>query len=245
MELAPGVSPAMPKESSQPESDESTLPGMPEEWIRTLLSLVIFIHLFCCGVAMCANFGRSGLQDRLLDVLAPYMQFVHQDLGYSQYYLTNGYPDSDAFLEFQPVDATGKNAGEVVRLPSTGLPGTLPYAREQQLAARMSQYAVGGDDMAAFLSEMARTVGAAALRQNGWSHLVIRVRRHLIQPISFAIATPPLPADPNDPRYFETAYEATVWFDDDGSVLINKKESAGESAPVSQSSLPPKSQPSR
>lgn len=223
----------MRKESPSAESDE-TSPGMPEEWVRSVLSLVIFIHLFCCGVAMCANFGRSGLEDRLLDVLAPYMQFVHQDLGYAQYQLTNGYPDSDAFLEFQPVDATGKNAGDLVRLPSSGLPGTLPYAREQQLAARMAQYAAAGDDGNAYLSEMARTVGASALRQHGWTHLLIRVRRHLTQPISFSIATPPLPADPNDPRYFETAYEATVWFDEDGSVLLNKKEAASETAPVSQ-----------
>lgn len=222
----------MAKDSLPAPSDDGTVPGMPEEWVRSILSLFLFIHLFCCGIAMAANFGRSGLESRLLTVLAPYTQLIHQDLGYAQYQLTDGYPDADAFLEFQPVDAGGKNQGDLVRLPESGIRGTLPYAREQQLAARLAYFAARGDDASASLSEMARTVGAAALRQHGWTYLVIRVRRHLTQPMSFTVANPPLPADENDPRYFETVYEATVWFDEDGSALINKKEAASETAPA-------------
>lgn len=224
--------------SSAPSTSPSASPDGPgpsEPW-RSIVSVLIFIHLFCAAVTMSANYGRSALQSRLLLVLAPYTQLVHTDLGYAQFQLTDGFPDNDYWLEIEPVAPASAGAAQpaVHRLPDGGVPGLPSRMRMQLTARRMAVYAAE-EGTATLVAEMARSIGGQWMAEHGGTNVVVRVRRRETQSMTPLERQPPMPLDPLDPRYEATVYEADVFRSEDGEVNVTKREGRGSSAPVSGS----------
>ena len=62
----------------------------PSESTRTVISLLLFCHLFCVVVVLSASYAPSVLQARLLRVLRPYTQTLNLDLDFTPYDLTGG-----------------------------------------------------------------------------------------------------------------------------------------------------------
>src|SRR6185295_7157055 len=66
---------------------------------RSIISLLICIHLFCVAVVLGSNFRRSPLQARLVSIFAPYTKLLHFDPEFTPYYYTLGRTsDDDAWL---------------------------------------------------------------------------------------------------------------------------------------------------
>lgn len=64
--------------------------GRLHETIRPWVSLWITIHFFAIGLALVANIGSSDLERRLLRVLSPYLNGLHQDYGNVPLEMTSG-----------------------------------------------------------------------------------------------------------------------------------------------------------
>src|SRR5688572_11646112 len=63
--------------------------------LYSVISLVLFIHLFCVAVVLSSNFRRSTLQARLVSLFAPYTQLLHLDPDFTPYYFILGRPSDD------------------------------------------------------------------------------------------------------------------------------------------------------
>src|SRR5205085_4546460 len=98
--------------------------------LRSVVSLVLCIHLFCVAVALAANSPgtnrRSPLQARLVSIFAAYTRLLHFDPEFTPYYYTLGRSiDDDAWLVIdlyasadQPV--AEQQVAKTLRLPEGG-----------------------------------------------------------------------------------------------------------------------------
>src|SRR5215211_3723548 len=66
---------------------------------RSVVSLLLCIHLLCVAVVLASNFRRSPLQTRLVSIFAPYTKLLNFDPQFTPYYHTLGRPvDDDAWI---------------------------------------------------------------------------------------------------------------------------------------------------
>jgi hypothetical protein len=224
-----------------PDSDNSVL--------RSVASLLLFIHLFCVAVVLLSNvpsMQRSRLERDLLRVFAPYTRLLRLDPELTPYYYTLGRPaDDDAWLVAelypdadQPVSA--QTALETVQLPGGGtnlLGERRRWFRLAQMLATSAEPEVEDDDVSA---EIARSVGARLMRESGARRAAIRCVRRMSQPFNLAALNPGFPPDrPTDPAYDVTMYEADVWIDEDGQAQVLKRASRAEVAPRQPATRPP------
>src|SRR5262245_35899389 len=94
--------------------------------LRSIVSLVLCIHLFCVAVVLASNFRRSRLQGRLVDIFAFYTKSLHFDPEFTPYFYTLGRnSDDDTWLVIdlypsadQPV--TQQEIAKTMRLPEGG-----------------------------------------------------------------------------------------------------------------------------
>ncbi len=215
----------MPSESVRSSTTENQ-PGARSELFRGVISLLIFIHLFCVWVGMSANVGRSALQARLLSRLRPYTQLLNFDLDFTPYHLTHATMlDVDNRIEILPEGLDAADADNWIVLPDAVYPGGLQYKRQQRLADTLAFYAES-EDYAGFI---AQGVAANYLQQRQIRPAQIRCRRHLLQPREAPTGTA-AEQNPNDPLYFEVAYAANVVVGRDGRVSVVKIDEASQVA---------------
>jgi hypothetical protein len=218
-------------------SATSTSDGSPD-LLRSVLSVLIFVHLFCVAVVLSSNLGRSELQNRLVGIFAIYTQLLNFDPDFTPYYYTFGRDvDNDARLV---VDLYAD-----ADLPVTAQPlvksVTLPDGGTNWLGDRRRYFALGrnvafnaqpeqeNDDRT---GEIARAVGARVMRENGAKRAVVRCIQRLSQPLDLADLNPGFPRDnPLAPEYELMPYEADVWIDEDNQVQLIKRASRAEVAP--------------
>jgi hypothetical protein len=219
-----------PTKPSQPDDSSSAL--------QSVISLVLFIHLFCVAVVLSSNFQRSTLQARLVSLFAPYTQLLHFDPDFTPYYFTLGrasdddtwlaidlYADANLPVSEQPV-------AKSVRLhdgTSAWLGGRRRAMQLAQMVATNADPEVDNDDIT---SAIARPVGAWFIRQTNNGRAVVRCVRRMSQPYDLATLNAGFPADnPTDPAYDMTLYEADVWIDEDGQAQVQKRVARAEAAP--------------
>jgi hypothetical protein len=207
----------------------------------SVLSLVIVIHLTCVFVVLGSNLQRSALQSRLVSLFAVYTQFFDFDPDFTPYYFVSGRElnglsiDDDAVLvldlyadPFEPL--ASQKLLKTVTLPDRGSRWLGDRKRYIALAkAVVLNAALGADDIT---GEIAKVVGRRVMNENGAKRAVFRAVRRNSQPLSLDdVRAENFPLDPTDPRYDSVAYEADVWFDDDGTVEVVKRAAQGEVAP--------------
>jgi hypothetical protein len=201
-------------------------PGAPSETVRGIVSLLLFIHLFCVWVALSGNYARSALQARLLTRLRPYTQLLNFDLDFTPYYLTHATPlDVDNRIEILPEGLDAADAKNWIVLPDAGYRGGLPYKRQQRLADTMAFYAES-EDYAGFI---AQSVATNFMQQRQIRPAQIRCRRHLLQ-MREALSGTLAEQNPYDPLYFEVSYAANVVVGRDGRVSVVKIDEASQVA---------------
>jgi hypothetical protein len=198
---------------------------------RTVISLLLFVHLFAISLAFCGNFEgaefdpKPGLIPRMEAVVRPYLYPLWLDRPF-QYHLTYGAPlDFDHFLEVainanQPGDQPA-----ILQLPDADAGPSLSANRYRRLAwhvARRAQMPDGGD-----LLPLA--VGAGVLKQYDSRRVQVRCFRQ--QPLFLdaldGSATSPMPSAD------ERVYAADVFFlPGNDQPQLNKIGEARDFAPV-------------
>jgi hypothetical protein len=206
---------------------------------RSIVSLLLVIHLFCVGVVLASNFRRSGLQSRLVSIFAAYTKSLHFDPNFTPYFYTLGrvvdddtwfavdlYPSAD-----QPVDQ--QQAVGRMKIPDSGSNWLENRRRAIQLAKFLAERAESESDVDQDVaSEIVRAVGRLAMQRTGNKRAVVRVMRRLSQPYDLTSLNPGFPPDrPTDAAYDMTVYEADAWFDEDNQVQVLRRASRAEVAP--------------
>ncbi len=215
---------AMPYEPAPPEA------GYPGSTVRSIVSLLLFVHVFCLFVALSTNYFLSPLQVQLLNApfLAPYVQFF-KIRPTAPYHLTDGSELSDDHtLEVEVTE--GPQKGEIIRLPASKV-GASSVKRRFALLARtvaVTSYLGAEQNSAAF----AKAVGARVLADGNNEEVIVRCRRYRPQPRLLDTTNAANPADPTDPAYLTNTYQARVWRDRNGQVQLLKIEEKKVVAPL-------------
>ena len=217
-------------------------PGPSPTWspeTRSLVSLLIFVHLFALFVGVTTYARPSDLQLRLHDLFDPYLRNLHftaHQVSYpvARYYLTHALP-TDVDFTCQ-VDFSGPDGAlQQVTIPPAGLQPPIRARRYQAIANAAGTMVdpEGNEDLASILP---KALAGAVLKQHGAAQGNIRVRANYIPQIedmgevAAGRRTPPT----ND------VYEAKV-FVTGNSVELLKKANKLEVAPVQPGGAAPAS----
>ena len=214
--------------------------------LRSIVSLLIFIHLFCVAVVLSSNFRRSRLQSDLVRVFSAYTQLLDFDPNFTPYYYTLGRTtDDDAWLTIDLYSDADKPVTGQPKLSSVTLPdGGSNWLEDRKRYFRLAQFlAVNADQETEnddITSEIARAVAARVMHEAQARRAVVRCTRRSSQPFNLATLNPGYPADrPTDPAYDVAVYEADVWIDEDNQVQALKRASRAEVAPRQSGSQTP------
>jgi hypothetical protein len=206
--------------------------------VRSVVSLALCVHLFCVAVVMASNFRRSPLQARLVSIFAFYTRLLHFDPERTPYYYTLGRPvDDDSWLEIDlyasaELPVAQQERAATTRLPAPGSNWLGERRRGFTLAKQLAAAADPENENEDLTSELARSVGAWAIRQSQNQRAVVRCIRRMSQPFDLRALNPGFPPeDPKAAAYQMTVYEADVWIDEDQQVQVQKRASRAEVAP--------------
>jgi hypothetical protein len=193
--------------------------------LRSIVSLVVILHLLCVGFVYSANVNASRLQQRLAGIFAPYTQLLHLDPDGVRLQFTDGSQDSDDHVLIVSPKLSDGSLGEAdaVRIPD---PETNYLTGERHrllaLANRVAAYAQQRDDLAALL---AKSIGESVMREKQFDHVVVRVMHRGAKALYDDLAPEELSTDFN-------LYEAEVWKDEDGVIQTQKRASGLDAAPT-------------
>ena len=213
-----------------PSSNSSSPPRGPSERTRSVVSLLLTLHLIVLAFALSGNFLRSPLQSRVLAVLRPYAQTLNFELDFLPYQLTHATAaDVDHRIEVLPADADPDQADAWRVLPDRGFRGGERYKRYQRLA-RLMGYLADEDASGNGLSMIGRGVAENFVMQRGIRTDRIRCRRHMLQDWESVQGGTAQQRNPNDPSYFRVVYAANTIVSDNGRVSLLKISDVGEVA---------------
>jgi hypothetical protein len=202
--------------------------------LRSLASLLIFIHLFCLAVAITANQAPSPLQERLLEIFRPYTQLLNFDVSFIRFDLTQETADdADHRIEYLPEGADPANAEAWVQL-TAGVKGSDRRLRYQRLAGLTNFFGSRGDD--ATCAIFASAIGTHLAQQRQQPIDQVRLRLHLLQSPEQIVSANLEERDPNSSRFFQELYRARVI---DGGLAVQKVEDATQVAPTVRASGQP------
>lgn len=205
----------------------------PSETVRTVVSLLIFIHLFCMAIALSSCFSFSQLQGKLVELFFPYTRAIHGDPNYLPvdrrvaalppvaFHLTDGEGETrmHQWLLTTP-------SGTTLRFPDQGWPRQHRADRLARLSAYFSER-LESDEVPA---EVVKAMCTHLLPQltendrNGAMHVRCIRHRGDEQPLSFDV----------DSVQVDVLYEADVWFDgpaDAPTINVLKRVPRSQSAP--------------
>lgn len=206
--------------------------------LRSIVSLLIVLHLLCVGFVFSANTNPSALQQRLAGVLGPYTQLLHLDPGGARLHFTGGGEMGEDYVIVVAPRRSDGSAGEseAVRIPGNEARGTADRWRAAYLAHEMSSYAERDELIALF----AKSIGRRVMQDQGFDHVFVRVLHKSSQPLDLSTLLPGFPADnPDAEPYYDQVYEAEVWIDEDQQTQVLKRASGLNAAPTSQGAASP------
>jgi hypothetical protein len=212
-----------------PAAEADADPQLPSQAFRTIISELLFVHLFALGVAMLSN-PRDGMASPLLlrlggiRFLSSYLQLVWMDLGYDYFhsYGNNEFvaaisSNHQAEIELKMPDGST----QTVLSPAAGLPSfrAQRYTNLWNSAGRF----VGQSGVESFVPDM---VVESLLRQYGAVSATIRIQRRV--PITIEQAQrQSAPAEGS----LTTAYTGVGTLKN-GQFLYQKLEATGDTAPA-------------
>lgn len=145
--------------------------------VRTLVSLLIFIHLFGVSLALLSYTAASPIEQRVLEIL-PYLKVldidpIHTYPSLARWHLTHSMPtDVDFFVEVTAVMSDG--ATQTVTIPPAGIWPAQRLRRYQSLANVMGTL-IENEDLESLLP---KAIGGSILRQAGSKRGTIRIVAH-------------------------------------------------------------------
>ncbi|MFV2069455.1 MAG: hypothetical protein ACC645_21025 [Pirellulales bacterium] len=222
----------MPTDQTSDSTPQSSV-TLPPEGLRTLVSFLLFFHLFALSVAVAANARPvSRLRNSLLQIpgVRAYLDLLNMDLAYN-FHLTHATElDTDHFVEIE-LDWNGKTDPKARRivLPEPGMRPGIRKRRFRNLA-RVMAAVVGEDDVESLLPH---AVARGLLASNGidQGHHRFRCRRHFLLQAKDVQSIDPAAHDPFHSSRYGTAYEADLIVSQ-GELSIIKAAGAAETAPA-------------
>jgi hypothetical protein len=201
--------------------------------VRTLISFLLFLHLFALGVAVASNAGPVSPLRRALrraPFVRPYLQWLQMDLAYN-YHLTFGSElDCDHFVEIE-LDWKGRSdpRATTLALPEQSMWPRERVKRYHNLTLSMASF----EGQSAVESLLPHAVSRRLLAERGITSGAhrFRLRRHMLLPMQDAASTSPAIRDPFGARRYQTALEYDLAFAR-GELLVSKAAEARETAPV-------------
>ncbi|MEK6247703.1 MAG: hypothetical protein N2C12_05945 [Planctomycetales bacterium] len=200
--------------SSAP-SPAETLPETPSAGVRTVITLLLFFHLFAVSAAIAANFGaRSGLRQELGTLVRPYLRTLFLDQGYDYaliYYNNTDLDHNCQVVLNPPKDWSGDTEFEGMETIEMMPEGVWPGMRRRRylmLALNLSQLVDGNQREAPLVTSIANSMLAEQGIDNGAHRF--RCRFQDVQVMVSLDETTPSQRDPNDPSWFRTTYQADL-----------------------------------
>lgn len=223
----------MAPSSAKPATAATGDKRLPSEAVRTVVSLLLFVHLFVLVAGILSQEVPSGLERGIDEALGKlglrqYRQALSMDLPYS-YYFTRGVDaggelDIDYALTADIKEQDGQNVA--VELPAADMWPHQRFHRYQRLAQRVAEYAGEDAPDSDNLELLLSSVAGALLRSHDARSMDLRCRGQL---------TPPSMEDyrPGDPASIpgtRDAYDGHAFLSGERVELL-KKESARDTAP--------------
>ena len=222
---------------AEPTTDTSL--GLPSQGVRTVVSLLLFIHLFALGVAVVSNKGElsSPLQRQLRSVplLMDYLQFLDMDMPYN-FDLTQGELldiDHVVLVDLTLADGTSQQ----VVLPDDTIRPRTRRLRYLKLADNMA-FLTGDPDREGLLPG---AVAGAIMNRYGVNEATITCRGQYLLTAEDVGSSDLTRRDPYHPRRFRTVYEARALRSDGqvGLVKTSSDELPGATSRAPSSTAPP------
>lgn len=191
---------------------------IPDENIRTFVSLALFIHLFCIAVVLSSNVAPSTLQQDLVEIVAPYTKTTHLDPNFLPFQMTTG--DEGSRLHQWQVISDGRI---IERFPSTHPRGGFNRQRHDMFARVGGYYALNEDPN--LPAEMARSLAESVIAASSR-----KLDRLLVRCVRYVDGSDPTVAVP-DADGVVVLYEADVWLTQAGELNVLKRTEPRRSAP--------------
>ena len=210
--------------------DPSVNPGeakLPDPAVRSVVSLLLFAHLFMLVVALSSYMSPSELQQRLVRVVSPYVRTLNFDLAHPYYWSarlhwtleTRSDVDYSILVDVKRPDGPV----ETVLMPPADLWPHQRYLRYQAVANVAGTLA---ESQAPSESELPKSITASILAERGATKGTVRCQAHFLPSLENMQGGPKA-----GERLTSTIYEADVILIR-GAVELLKKSSAAEVAPV-------------
>lgn len=215
-------------------SDEATKEAaLPAEWKRTLVSFLIFLHLFALAVAVLSNWNPSPLALRLRRVpgLKPYLEYLAMDQSYVPLYgLAFGLPEeADVSAEVNLTLSDGSS--QTLTLPARDVMLRQRWRHDARLVETAAD--VTGDDFRNVESLIPQAIASHYVAEYGAKGGTIRLWRHDPQSMDAMSSSNPAERDPLDQSHYSQRYDARILVAG-GQVQLLKSESASEMAPAAK-----------
>jgi hypothetical protein len=219
-------------------SPKSTAPKMPSPVVQQVVSLLLVLHLFCVVLALSTFTNRSGLQERLLDVFAPYTRTLYLAPSSPVYQLsrydalTGSFgQDDDHYVEIEFTNAAGER--EIHTLDEGAIGESESKRRYREFAALMFLSSSEDRGNEYQLGELAKAAARYLMQKYDVDVATLRLKRHLSQPRSLSNLSEGFPPDPNSAQYKLTTFEADmIWDRDQDEMLLVKREDKAHVSPV-------------
>lgn len=187
---------------------------------RTIVSLLLFMHLFCVAVVLGSQVFRSVLLRDLTGVVAPYTKTLHLDPDSVPFQLTAGQDGSSRLHQWQVID------GDQIthRFPDRQWRGGFNRERQEMFARVGAIHAVEEGLNAEVPAIMSQAIAEHVFSQGPVSNrLLIRCVRYVgdSSPQSDELESPDI----------GVLYEAVAWLGDSGTVNVLKQEEPYRLAP--------------
>lgn len=214
-------------------SATSGVTGEPSEGVRSLVSFLIFVHLFALLIGILSGEVPSQLEVAMarLPGLRQYRQILGMDLPYSFYFTRGNEPGGDLDIDYK-LTATLKGADgatETVEFPNADMRPHQRYHRYQALAKQLATFASETAPEPRNLELLAQAIAGGLLRAYDAQAVEIRCRGELTPPVMEEYQP-----EQDTRNNFKDAYDVRAFLADDQVELL-KKEPARDTAP------PPKS----
>lgn len=209
---------------------------------RTLVTLLLLVHLFFVAVATWSRFAPSPVQARLLDRFAFYTRSLQLDPDFTAeslrpepyrfaaepLFLTHATEDDvDYRIELLPAGQDLADDAAWVVLGADSWRGGESWRRHQRLGKFMA--AVSPDD--ASVARIAQSVAGHAQQQRELAASQIRCRRHMLQGMTEVTQGTLEEQDPNSAVYFRTPYAANVLLLESGVQVVKIDEASQVAQP--------------
>jgi len=229
------------------------------ESVRSVVSLLIFIHLFIVFVALAGYLAPSDLLLRMRRLFAPYTNTLFLDLSTRDdlHELTEGniagarlaparlqqtYADTlDVDMELTVVvyDENGDEV-ETFTLPE---PDSWGQNRRRQLALTATIGELWAIE--SLRTQLPVAIGQAVMDRHGADRAYVRCRRHTLQNMDVVDSADPSLADPYDERWYQTLFEGDLTRFQ-GQVGFLPRTAIGQAAISTEAATPrPNSSPDR